>query len=283
MTITSATDKNLLNSVTALASAKAAAEAPGKKAKAPGKKKVPQLYEEDASKYAGPHRWQIHGWAKLVRRAWRYRAYTRWFEQACEHVDVHGLENLADIDGPCVFIANHSSHLDTMVTQHVLPESVRSKLFYGAAQDRWFVKGKKKLELKPWYQSLALGTFPIMRGGGAKALEYAHWLIQKEQHVFLFPEGTRATADHLGEFKHGATLLAMQEGVPIVPIYLAGLRDLRPKGSREVKRGRVTVEIFPPVSFAPGSDVAAATQTLHERMSRVHAKYVQAEVFRRAA
>jgi len=173
MTTTSATDNNLLNSVTALAPAKMPS-------KAAGKKKVPQLYEEDASKYAGPHRWQIHGWAKLVRRAWRYRAYTRWFEQACEHVEVHGLENLADIDGPCVFIANHSSHLDTIVTQHVLPEEVRSKLFYGAAQDRWFVKGKKKLELKPWYQSLALGTFPIMRGGGANALEHARWLIQKK-------------------------------------------------------------------------------------------------------
>ena len=246
-------------------------------------KKVPALYEEDASKYAGPHRWQIQPWARWVRRAWRYRAYTRWFEQACEHVEVHGLENLADLDGPCVFIANHSSHLDTIVTQQILPEAVRSKLFYGAAQDRWFVKGKKKLELKPWYQSLALGTFPILRGGGAKALEYASWLLGKRQHVFLFPEGTRATADHLGEFKHGATLLAMQHGVPVVPIYLAGLRELRPKGSREVKRGRVTVEILPKVAFAPGSDVAAATECLHRRMSRVHAKYVQAEDFRRAA
>jgi len=250
----------------------------------PRVKKVPKLYEEDSSRYAGPHRWQIQGWAKLVRRAWRYRAYTRWFEQACERVDVHGLENLADIKGPCVFIANHSSHLDTLVVDEILPQSIRENLFFGAAQDRWFVKGKKKLVTQPWYQSLALGNFPILRGGGAKALEYASWLLGKNKHIFLFPEGTRATADHLGEFKHGATLLAMEHGVPVVPIYLAGLRDLRPKGTREVKRGKVQVEILPPVTFAPGSDVAAATECLHRRMSRVHAKYVkQAEDFRRAA
>lgn len=278
MTI-SAIDRPVLNSVTE----SALRPVPRSSAAHAREKKVPQLYEQDAARYAGPHRWQIHSWAKQVRRAWRYRAYTRWFEQAVEHVEVHGMENLKDIDGPCVFIANHSSHLDTIVTQKILPEAIRNKLFYGAAQDRWFVKGKKKLELKPWYQSLALGTFPILRGGGAKALEYAGWLLEKQQHVFLFPEGTRATADILGEFKHGATLLAMQQGVPIVPIYLAGLRDLRPKGSREVNKGKVHVEILPQVSFSPGSDVAAATQCLHRRMSRVHAKYAKAEGFRRAA
>ena len=145
------------------------------------KKNIPSLYEEDISKYAGPHRWQVQGWAKLVRRAWRYRTYTRWVEQACEHVEVKGLEHLSELDSPCVFVANHASHLDTLVIHHVLPESIRRKLFYGAAQDRWFVKGKKKMVLQPWYQSLALGNFPIMRGGGTQALSYAHWLLEKQQ------------------------------------------------------------------------------------------------------
>jgi 1-acyl-sn-glycerol-3-phosphate acyltransferase len=250
----------------------------------PGRKKnVPELYEKDVSKYAGPHRWQIQGWAKLVRRAWRYRTYTRWVEQACEHISVIGANYLADIQGPCVFVANHQSHLDTLVVHHVLPEAIRSKLFYGAAQDRWFVKGQKKLALKPWYQSLALGTFPIMRGGGANALEHAHWLLKHKQHVFLFPEGTRGTQEELGEFKHGATLLALEHNVPIVPVYLGGLKELRPKGSKEVKRGHVSVEILPPVTFSPGSDVVVATEAIRRRLNRVHAKYVQSSVFRKAA
>ena len=162
---------------------------PGHKLQQPQGKKVPQLYEEDSSKYAGPHRWQIQGWAKLVRRAWRDRAYTRWFEQACEHVDVRGLENLMELNGPCVFIANHSSHLDTLVVDEILPQEVRENLFFGAAQDRWFVKGKKKLVTQPWYQSLALGNFPILRGGGAKALEYASWLLGKKNTSSCFPKG----------------------------------------------------------------------------------------------
>ena len=246
-------------------------------------KVVPQLYEKDAAKYAGPHRWQIQLWAKWVRRAWRYHAYTRWAEQACEHIEVVGAEYLDDVQGPCVFVANHQSHLDTVVVHQVLPEHIKHNLFYGAAQDRWFVKGKKKLVLKPWYQSLALGTFPIMRGGGANALDYARWLLKKAQHVFIFPEGTRATSESLGQFKHGAAMLALGNGVPVVPIYLAGLKALRPKGSRDVVRGSVTVEILPPIEFSPGSDVAAATDCIYRRLNRAHAKYVKSTSFPEAA
>ena len=250
---------------------------------APRQKIVPSLYETDTDKYADPHRWQIQPWAKLVRRAWRYRAYTRWTEAACERIDVAGLEHLNGINGPCVFVANHQSHLDTLITQAGLPESVKRKLFYGAAQDRWFVKGKKKLVLKPWYQSLALGTFPIMRGGGKDALSYAHWLLQKNQHVFLFPEGTRATGEELGAFKHGATLLAIENGVPIVPIYLGGLQKMRPKGTKDVVRGVASLEVLPPIEFSTGSDVAAATETIRRRLNRVHLRHRQEKIFREAA
>ncbi len=233
-------------------------------------KKVPTLYEADESKYVGPHRWQIRGWARLARRLMRQRAYTRWVDQACEGIDVVGAEHLAELDGPAIFIANHSSHLDTLVVHAAAPEAVRSRLYFGAAQDRWFVKGKKKLVLQPWYQSLVLGNFPILRGGGKRALSYAAWLLGKRQHVFLFPEGTRATGDSLGEFKHGATLLALQLGVPVVPIHLGGLQAMRPKGQREVTRGRPRVEFLKPVSFSEGSDVAAATALLRDRLNRVH-------------
>jgi len=245
------------------------------------KRKVPTLYEADESKYVGPHAWQIQWWARGVRRLMEYRAYTRWVEAACEEVRVEGIEHLEGIDGPCVLIGNHTSHLDTLLVHHALPRRMRSKLYFAAAQDRWFVRGKKKLTLQPWYQSLVLGNFPILRGGGARALSYAHWLLGKRQIVFVFPEGTRATADELGEFKLGAALLALEHNVPVVPIYLSGLRRIRPKGSREVQRGVAGVQILPPLHFSAGSDPKAATALLHERLSAVHRQHVEAvaEVF----
>jgi 1-acyl-sn-glycerol-3-phosphate acyltransferase len=237
-------------------------------------KKVPTLYEADESKYVGPHRWQVRWWAKGIRRLMERRAYTRWLDAAVAEIELQGAEHLEAIDGPCIFIANHTSHLDTLLVHGVMPSAVRRNLFFGAAQDRWFVKGKKKLELKPWYQSMVLGNFPILRGGGARALSYAHWLLENGQHVFLFPEGTRATGDELGEFKKGAALLALQNNVPVVPLYLSGLQAIRPKGSREVRRGNAGVDVLAPVHFSPGSDPAAATELLQSRLNAVHKRYV---------
>lgn len=246
------------------------------------RKKVPALYETDPARYAGPHHWQTQWWARLVRRLWRHRAYTRWFEQACSRMDISGQEHLNDIDGPCIFIANHQSHLDTMVVHAALPERIKSRLYYGAAQDRWFVKGRRKLVLQPWYQSLALGTFPILRGGGLDALHYANQLLDKRQHVFLFPEGTRATGETLGEFKHGAAILALNKGVPVVPIYLSGLQAMRPKGSRKVVRGVAGVEFLESVRFSPDADVVGATALLKRRMTSVHQRHVAGELSRAA-
>ncbi|MEM7100994.1 MAG: lysophospholipid acyltransferase family protein [Pseudomonadota bacterium] len=234
------------------------------------RKKVPTLYEADEAQYAGPHKWQVHRWAKIVRKLWHEKAYARWTRDAFDSIEVRGLEHLANLDGPCVIVGNHQSHLDTLLVDAILPQEWRSNLFFGAAQDRWFVKGKKKLVLKPWYQSLALGNFPIMRGGGKKALAYASWLLTRGQKVFLFPEGTRATGSDLGQFKHGATLLALENEVPVVPVYLGGLKKIRPKGQRGVAKGHAYVEILPPLDFPSGTEVNAATQELWQRLNKVH-------------
>ncbi|MDA1075730.1 MAG: lysophospholipid acyltransferase family protein [Proteobacteria bacterium] len=203
-----------------------------------------------------------------------------WCVEQCadEPINVSGAQLLDNLQGPCIFVANHQSHLDTLVVHQVLPESIKSKLYFGAAQDRWFVKGKKKIQLKPWYQSLVLGNFPILRGGGTRALSYANWLLNRGQHVFLFPEGTRATNEALGEFKHGATILARNNGLQIVPIYLSGLRAIRPKGSRSVLRGEVGVEFLQPLQALDFENVAAATAELHNRMNEAHTRHSVKEV-----
>ncbi len=103
--------------------------------------------------------------------------------------------------------------------------------------------------LQPWYQSMVLGNFPIVRGGGAKALGHARWLLQQGCNVCIFPEGTRTTKDELGRFKPGVAILALELGVPIVPVYLSGLREMRPKGALHAKAGPAGVDVFAPIRF----------------------------------
>ncbi len=227
---------------------------------------------ETEPRYAGPHRWQINTAAKLVRRLMRRYAYTRWVDRYCDPMTVRGVEHLHALDGPAIYVANHQSHMDTLVLFEAMPEHVKRNLYFGAAADRWFVKGKKKLVLQPWYQSMVLGNFPIVRGGGAKALAYAGWLLKQGCNVCIFPEGTRTQKDELGRFKPGVALLALELGVPVVPVYLSGLREMRPKGALHAKAGPAGVEIFAPVTFAAGTSVDDATATLRAILARRHSE-----------
>lgn len=231
------------------------------------------ISQTSAPQYAGPHTWQIQPWARWVRRAMRRRAYDRWVQRYCQPLTVTGAHHFADLDGPCIVIANHQSHMDTLVLHAALPERIRHHLYFGAAADRWFVKGRRKLVLQPWYQSLVLGNFPIQRGGGSAALDYARWLLSRGRHVCIFPEGTRATGEALGRFRPGVALLALQCGVPVVPVYLSGLREMRPKGQREVTPGPAAAQVLAPMTFAPGTSVSEATALLQERMNAAHLEH----------
>jgi 1-acyl-sn-glycerol-3-phosphate acyltransferase len=225
---------------------------------------------------SGPHPWQVKLWARLVRRVMRHKEYSRWVDAYCKPLQVIGQSRLDQWHGPAIFIANHQSHMDTPVIMAALPDAMRDDFYFGAAADRWFVKGKKKLILQPWYQSLVMGNFPIVRGGGSKTLDYARKLLDEGHNICIFPEGTRAMSNQLGEFRHGVALLAKAAGVPVVPIVLQGLRELRPKGAPAVTPGPVSATILDPIYLTSDMSVEAATALLRNTMNQVFAEPVPA-------
>lgn len=220
----------------------------------------------------GPHAWQIRWWAKLGRLGFRRHAYTRWVRAACKPLTVTGRENLRDVKGPCIVVGNHTSHLDALVLFQALPQRIKWNVYFGAAADRWFVKGRKELVMQPWYQSLAVGSFPIQRGGGSKTLDYPKWLLDRGCNLVIFPEGTRSTSRKLAKFRHGVSILALEKNVPVVPIYLSGLNKLRPKGSREIFPGPGYAHFLPPLRFAPGTEVPDATRQIFAALNEAHTK-----------
>jgi len=114
--------------------------------------------------------------------------------------------------------------------------------------------------------TLTMNNFPIHRGGGKAALGYAEWLIDRRWSLVIFPEGTRSTTGKLAPFRHGVSILALAKQVPVVPIYLDGLRELRPKGALETRVGPATAFIGKPIRFPAGTAVADATRTLYRTM-----------------
>ena len=118
----------------------------------------------------GPHKWQIDWWARLIRVCFLWYQYDRWMWKYAKPFTITGRENLSRLNGPAIFVANHTSHFDALALHCSLPLRIRSNIFFGAAADRWFLRrggGRKELALQPWYNSLIGGSFPIRRGGGS--------------------------------------------------------------------------------------------------------------------
>jgi 1-acyl-sn-glycerol-3-phosphate acyltransferase len=217
----------------------------------------------------GPYKWQTSVWAQIVRRMLRYDTFTRQVRTYCKPLVVEGREHLKGVKGPVIFIGNHSSHMDAFVLYHVLPERFRLRVAYGAAADRWFIKGRIGLKKQPWYMALTMNAFPVQRGGGKAALSYAEELLDRRWSLVIFPEGTRTTTGKMGHFRHGTSILALAKNVPVVPICMEGLRELRPKGATVTKPGPARARFGPPISFQPGTTVADATHTLHKTMEKM--------------
>lgn len=218
----------------------------------------------------GPHRWQISFWAKAARRVLRHREYDRLADDYFKPFTVTGRHKFDSFESPCIVVANHTSHMDNIALNVALPPRVRYNVYAGAAADRWFVKGRKELIMQPWYQSLVMGTFPIQRGGGSKALDYPRWLLDRGCNLIIFPEGTRSTSRTMAKFRHGVSILALEKQVPVVPVFLTGLAKIRPKGSRELFPGPVGAHVLDPIHFPAGTEVPEATRILYEAMNRVH-------------
>jgi 1-acyl-sn-glycerol-3-phosphate acyltransferase len=150
--------------------------------------------------------------------------------------------------GPCVIVANHSSHADTAALIAALP--ARRQPAVAAAADYWFRGG-----LRPAICRALCAAFPVRRsGGGSTDLAAAVRLLAAGHDVIVFPEGTRSRDGQTGDFHRGAARLAAAAGAPLVPAGISGTRTLLPPGGpARPRHTAVTVRFGPPlVVSSPG-------------------------------
>ena len=159
---------------------------------------------------------------------------------------------------PRIFLANHLSTLDIWVVAPALPDTTR------------FVAKRSIFWIPVLGQAMAVAGFiPIDRQDRTRAirsLEGAAARIRGGESVILFPEGTRSRNGKLGRFKRGAFHLALETGVPIVPVAISGTgRVVKPR-SIVVQPGPVHVTFMAPIDAAAyASDLdALLTRTRRE-------------------
>jgi 1-acyl-sn-glycerol-3-phosphate acyltransferase len=176
-------------------------------------------------------RW-AHAWVRLWSRLVLWTAGVR--------VSVSGLENVPP--GPALFAANHSSALDIPILFAHLPARFR-------------IIHKKSLYLVPMVGWIlyAGGHIGIDRGKAfraRKSLEAAAARIRGGTSVLSFPEGTRSPDGAVRPFKRGSFVLALNAGVPVVPVSLAGVKRVIPRGILTARPGVVRMTVHPALTTA---------------------------------
>lgn len=151
---------------------------------------------------------------------------------------VRGEEHLW-AERPAVFIFNHQSGLEMVLLLKMLRRD-----FTGIA--------KRELRHNPVFGPLfqASGVVFVDRSDTAKAIQALGPAVEALKHgrsLIIAPEGTRSKTPTLGRFKKGAFRLAMQAGVPIVPIVFRNVLDALPKGATIVRPAMVEAVVLPPV------------------------------------
>jgi 1-acyl-sn-glycerol-3-phosphate acyltransferase len=180
-------------------------------------------------------------WSNLVVHAGRLWGRSL-LAAAGVRVRLHGLEHARTHD-PCIFIANHQSMVDVWVMLTFVPPNTR------------FVAKRELFRIPIFGWALAAsGCIPIDRGHRSlaiRSLRQAGERIRAGRSVVLYPEGSRSRDGRLGPFKKGAFHVAVQAGVPVVPVAITGSHDVLPPGRLRVRPGPVDVFVEPPIDVTP--------------------------------
>ena len=179
------------------------------------------------------------------------RLWVGWIFRTCGvTVAADGLENINPRQA-YVFMANHQSVFDIAAIIATLPVS-------------WKFVYKKELAWIPFFGWAIWLNRHVMvdRGNRVRAvrsLQQAAERVREGTNVIIFPEGTRSESGVLGDFKSGGFHLAIQSGVPVLPISVSGGRAVTPKGSLRIESGHLHVVFGKPIpTEGLGTDDRAA-------------------------
>src|SRR3954463_11098285 len=139
---------------------------------------------------------------------------------------------------PFVVVSNHESFADILLISH-LPWEMK-----------WLSKAELfRIPIMGWMMWL-VGDIPVKRGFGpsaVEAMERCREALRRRVSVMIFPEGTRSRTAELLPFKDGAFRLAIEAGVPILPLAVSGTRNALPKHDWRFRRSVAEVRVLEPI------------------------------------
>ncbi len=182
-------------------------------------------------------------------------------------------------EGPVLLIANHVTAYDLALILYGLPGPMRRHVTAAMAgnmlrdfrhmrnvgpEGRAVTPFLDPLGPAAWLLITALyNVFPLPRSAGfRRSFQHAGEALDRGYNVVVFPEGTR-TDRGLQPFRPGIGLLVRESGVPVIPVGLVGLSELKQRGKGWFRSGKLVIRVGEPIEFAPGETPEEITSALH--------------------
>jgi len=191
-----------------------------------------------------------------------------------------GRENLRAVKGPVLVVSNHIADVDVGFILAALPAHIRHKLATAAggealealrtppASRNLFARIFDRVE---WFFGVSLlNIFPLPREAGFRdSFAFAGESVDRGYSVLVFPEGHHTTDGKMRPFRSGIGLLVNDLKIPVVPIRIDGLFELKEAGKRTARPHQIKVRIGAPVRFAPNmkaQEIASQIQSEVEKL-----------------
>jgi len=223
---------------------------------------------------------------------WTLRWPATWLRRAAHYLLVRpavfllgwprvvGRENLRGVNGPLLVVSNHIADVDVGFIQTVLPARIRHRLATATGGEAlealrspaptrgWLLRIYDRVQ---WTLGvMLLNLFPLPREAGfRKSFAYAGEAVDRGFSVLVFPEGRHTEDGKLRPFRTGVGLLANNLRVPILPMRIDGLFEVKKAGRKFAPPGRIVVRIGKPLRFEPGTDPAAIAGDLQRAVENL--------------
>jgi len=159
---------------------------------------------------------------------------------------VEGMEHIPRT-GAAIIVSNHVSFSDSIF----LPLMARRRITFLAKSEYFTGRGIKGLLIKSFFAGV--GQVPVDRSGGRAseaALETGLRILAHGDLLGLYPEGTRSPDGRLYRGKTGVARMALEAGVPVIPVAMIGTYEIQPPGKVMPRIGRVTIRVGAPLDFS---------------------------------
>ncbi|HSY90681.1 MAG TPA: AMP-binding protein [Candidatus Binatus sp.] len=193
---------------------------------------------------------------------------------------IEGREHLRGVTGPLLLVSNHVADVDAGFILTALPPRLRHRVatatggealeaLRSPAPDRGFFA--RIYDRVQWTLGVTLlNLFPLPREAGfRRSFAYAGEAVDRGYSILVFPEGRHTTDGKMNPFRAGIGLLAGNLGIPVLPMRIDGLFEVKQAGRRFAAPWKISVRIGQPMKFPPGTDpqeIAAQLQRAVEEL-----------------